>query len=414
MSFPKELQKAGKTQKDFEEKRKAFVNAGKASEENDIYLGLYEDLIDECKDYQELEEGYSNMARFLDQLGKESFEFQQKARQARLLGFESEGISKVRIISAECCDSCSEYDGRVIELKKALLNLPMPSSLCDATMSSEFCWSKANYQRVEDSASVSKNPPPATEFIPDPPSLEKGPKGKQSDADTSGTSRGFRDYLLPLFLLICGIAFLPFSWISCGFLVLWSLPFIPPLWNRLILKIPDLSGVWIRYSIGLLGIPLALLILLLPMLLDQRSPQNTRVALPDYEVLALQDQSNPGRSSLLVRIYAPDARSARERARVAMQAAKQIQQTELREDPRQPEYQHVSVVLEALQKKTGVSLPLAKAEYAPDGLGSTGAIKNAKQNQWTWNVSSSSIAYDPSNPPTYREFEKSLEPFQKR
>ena len=121
MSFPKELQKAGKTQKDFEEKRKAFENAGKASEENDIYLGLYEDLIDECKDYQELEEGYSNMARFLDQLGKESFEFQQKARQARLLGYENEGISKVRIISAECCDSCSEYDGRVIDLKKALL-----------------------------------------------------------------------------------------------------------------------------------------------------------------------------------------------------------------------------------------------------------------------------------------------------
>jgi hypothetical protein len=97
-----------------------------------------------------------------------------------------------------------------------------------------------------------------------------------------------------------------------------------------------------------------------------------------------------------------------------MQAAKQIQQTELREDPRQLEYQHVSVILEALQKKTGVSLPLAKAEYAPDGLGSTGAIKNAKQNQWTWNVSSSSITYDPSNPPTYREFEKSLELFQKR
>ena len=166
MSFPKVLQKAGKSQKDFEEKRKAFENAGKASEENDIFFGLYEDLIDECKDYQELEEGYSNMARFLDQLGKESFEFQQKARQARLLGFESEGISKVRIISAECCDSCSEFDGRVIELEKALLNLPMPSSLCGATMSSEFCWSKANYQRVEDSAAVSKNLPPATEFIP--------------------------------------------------------------------------------------------------------------------------------------------------------------------------------------------------------------------------------------------------------
>mgnify|MGYP007000220036 len=93
----------------------------------------------------------------------------------------------------------------------------------------------------------------------------------------------------------------------------------------------------------------------------------------------LQDQSNLGRSSLLVRIYAPDARSARERARVAMQAAKQIQQTELREDPRHPEYQHVSVVLEALQKKSGMSLPLAKAEYAPDGLGNSGAIKNAKQ-----------------------------------
>ena len=131
------------------------------------------------------------MALFLDQLGRESFEFQQKARQSRLLGFENEGINKVRIISAECCDSCSEYDGRVIELEKALLNLPMPSSLCGATMHSELCWSKANYQRVEDSASVSKNLPPATEFIPDPPSLDKGPKGKQSDAEMSGKSRGF-------------------------------------------------------------------------------------------------------------------------------------------------------------------------------------------------------------------------------
>ena len=94
MPFPKELQKAGKSQKDFEEKRKAFVNAGKASEENDIYLGLYEDLIDECKDYQELEEGYSNMAQFLDQLGKESFEFQQKHGRQGFWVLKAKGLAK--------------------------------------------------------------------------------------------------------------------------------------------------------------------------------------------------------------------------------------------------------------------------------------------------------------------------------
>ena len=53
MKLPPELLKAGKTVKDFEEKRNAFERAGKSSGEEEICIELYEDLIEECKDYQE-------------------------------------------------------------------------------------------------------------------------------------------------------------------------------------------------------------------------------------------------------------------------------------------------------------------------------------------------------------------------
>ena len=414
MKLPPELLKAGKTVKDFEEKRKAFERAGKSSDEEEICNELYEDLIEECKDYQELEEAFRSLARFLDQHGKESFEEQQKTLQARLLGFENEGATKVRISSSGCCESCREFDGKVLKLEQALLNLPMPSSQCSASGVSEFIWSSATYEITEESASVSKNPPSGAEFIPDPPRLEKESSVEGSKSEIPGTNKGLQDYFLPLFLILCGIIFLPFSWISGVFLILWSLPFIPLLWRNLERKLPDLSGGWIRYGTGLLGIPLALLILLLPMLLDQRSIKKNEVALPSYEVLSYQDQSIPGRSRLQVHIYAPNAVSARERARVAMQAAKQIQQTQLSENPNQPDYQYISVTLEAVRQKSGVSHPLAKAEYAPDGLGRNGDINPSKKNRWSWNVSSSSVPVESSNPDSYTGIEKSLEPFLKR
>ena len=97
-----------------------------------------------------------------------------------------------------------------------------------------------------------------------------------------------------------------------------------------------------------------------------------------------------------------------------MQAAKQIQQTQLSENPNQPDYQHISVTLEAVRQKSGVSHPLAKAEYAPDGLGPYGEKNSAKENKWSWNVSSSSVSVESSNPDSYKGIEKSLEPFLKR
>ena len=69
MKLPAELQKAGINEQDFEEKRKAYEKEGKSSGNEEICLGLYEDLIEECNGYQKLEKLFKAIARIQEHFG---------------------------------------------------------------------------------------------------------------------------------------------------------------------------------------------------------------------------------------------------------------------------------------------------------------------------------------------------------
>ena len=76
IELPDDLCRFGKTLMDYEAKRQALVIAGETCSEERISTELYEDLINDCKDYEKLEKLYRGIAHFLDQQEKDSFEYQ--------------------------------------------------------------------------------------------------------------------------------------------------------------------------------------------------------------------------------------------------------------------------------------------------------------------------------------------------
>ena len=91
-----------------------------------------------------------------------------------------------------------------------------------------------------------------------------------------------------------------------------------------------------------------------------------------------------------VTITAPGALNSRDRAKVVMEAAKQIHASEVYDDQIKFKYDYIFVSLEASKNNLGQGFILAEAEFAPDGAGSLGPLGNS-ENKWKWNVRSSNI-----------------------
>ena len=175
-----------------------------------------------------------------------------------------------------------------------------------------------------------------------------------------------------------------------------------------------MQGNWNRYGLGIIGIFGAVLIILVSILLDKQFNKVNETPLPAYIVLKSEDRSSETRSRLQVYIFAPSISNAKDRAQLVMLAAKQIQKSHLSEKPEWPNYQHVTVILEAFPNTSGPSLPLALAEYSPDGLGKQGKINDQPKNLTTWNVSSSHLNVDLQNPSNIRSLKGSLKTYLKK
>ena len=88
-SIPEELRSFGVTSKDFDEKEGVLTKTmGNEVDEKEVFLSLFQDLatkVIKAINYQILQMLYWNMALYKDKLGQDSFEFQQKSHQSRLL-----------------------------------------------------------------------------------------------------------------------------------------------------------------------------------------------------------------------------------------------------------------------------------------------------------------------------------------
>jgi len=423
VKIPEELAAFGITSKEFVEKKRGLAKSADAEvSDNDVIWELFQALTKKALSYEMLQMLFWNMAIFKDKLGQNSFEYQQKSHKSRLLDLEQKGKTKVKINATGCSASCRKLHNLVLPLEKALHSLPVPNPKCEATLYSENTWCTSIYLVAKESEKESPKLPPAVENVPEIPHLVKNSKNNASDsADKSAETLAEQAkentlaWLLSALTFSLGLGLLFFSPLAGGLLIAWSIPFFPPLMLRLRRSLPFLKHRWERWSLLGIGFLLALLLLLLTQLADQKiNTSSTKSTIPPYEVLLIEDQSISTRSRLRVSIVAPEALTARDRARVVMNAAKQIQASQVSDDPDNPQYEYISVVLEASTKSVGQGYALAEAEYAPDGRGQQGIMSDDPANQWKWNVSSSTARVNPDDTNSLQNVKGTLETFLKQ
>ena len=85
--------------------------------------------------------------------------------------------------------------------------------------------------------------------------------------------------------------------------------------------------------------------------------------------MLIEDHSSSTRSRIEVRIVDPKTRTARERARVSVNTAREILASQLSDDPKNPQYEYISIILEASKKTAGQGYAIAEVEFAPGGKG---------------------------------------------
>ena len=419
ISIPEELSILGVTTRDFEEKKN---NLAKSSEieinENDVIWELYKDLLKKALNFEILHMVYWNMAIFKDKLGQNSFEFQQKSHQSRLLHFMHQGKAKVKINASGCSYSCRKLHNLILPLSNAIKHLPIPNPKCESILHSSNTWCASIYQDAKDSEEESKILPPPVSKIPKLPELENYPEENKNESSSFSddqvnkiTDEDLKSWSFPLlgFFLSFGLFF--FSPILSAILIFWSILFSPPFVIRFIRVFPFFNKKWNRLGIFGIGLFLAFLTCIM-IILSERGINNfkEKSALPSYQILLLEDQSNNTRSRLYVRINAPEALNSRDRAQVVMEAAKQIHATEIPDDPNKLKYDYVFVTLEGSKENTGQGYVLAEAEFAPDGGGLLGSMSN-NGNKWKWNVRSSNIRIKPNNTLSDQKIKETLKTF---
>ena len=421
--IPEELTAFGITSKDYADKKRFLAKSTKTKvNQNDVIWELFQDLSKKAFSYEMLQMLFWNMAVFKDKLGQKSFEYQQKSHKSRLLDLKQKGETKVKINATGCSASCRKIHNLVLPLEKALKNLPVPNPKCDATLYSENTWCTSIYLVAKDSEKESVKLPPPVMDIPELPELVQNNENVVSNSTAKSEKRPSAQtedntlaWALAVLTLASGLGLFLFSPLAGALLASWSIPFFPPLMLRLRRSLPFLKHSWERWSLLGIGFLLALLILLITQFADRKINTSAKKStIPPYEVLLIEDQSSSTRSRLQVRIIAPEALTARDRARVAMNAAKQIQASQVSDDPNNPQYEFISVILEASENSAGQGYALAEAEYAPDGRGRQGVMSDDPENNWKWNVRSSKVRVNPDDTESVESAQGTLETFLKK
>jgi len=419
ISIPEELSVLGVTVRDFEEKKN---NLAKLSEievnKNDVFWELYKDLLKKALNFEILHMIYWNMAIFKDKLGENSFEFQQKSHQSRLLHLMHQGKTKVKINASGCSYSCSKLHNLILPLSNAINNLPIPNPKCESILHSSNTWCASIYQDAKDSEEESKILPPPVSKIPKLPKLENYPEENKNESSSFSkdqvnetTDEELKSWMFPLLSFFLSLGMFFYSPISSAILIFWGILFFPPFMIRFIRVFPCFNKKWKRLGIFVIGLLLAFLTFIIS-LLSERDINifKEKNVLPSYQILLIEDQSVNTRSRLYVSINAPEALNAKDRAQVVMKAAKQIHATEIPDNPNKIKYDYVFVTLKASKENTGQSYVLAEAEFAPDGGGLLGLMSN-NGNKWKWNVRSSNIQIKPDNNMSVQKIKETLKTF---
>ena len=418
-SIPEELRVLGVTSKDFEKKRRSLAKSlNYEISENKVFWELYKDLLNKAYNYEILQIIYWNMAILKDSIGQNSFEYQQKSQQSRLLNLRQQGKTKVKINADGCSASCKKLHNQVFPISKALRNLPIPNPKCETKLNSDNIFCKSIYLAAKDSEVVSIQLPSPVIEIPDFTDLVNvfnENKEKSSlffeNMNKNSIWQSILDWGVSIFTFFFGILMFFYSPITSLILVFWSLFFSPPLIRFLRRFIPYFKKKIYIFSTFLIG----LLIIFLPYFFSifpeiGTNPFYKKKSIPNFEILSIEDKSIDSRSMLYVSIEATEVKNARERALVVIEAAKQIYVTEYFDELNKLKYDYIFVTLEVNKKNSNQGYVLAEAEFAPEGGGFGGRVSN-NEKKWKWNVRSSNIKINNNNLESLQKVKGTLKTF---
>lgn len=90
--------------------------------------------------FAELSHLYYEMARFLNEEGKDFFHVLQQSKEMELEHLKTMGIKKVEIMCGPgACPSCLKLNKKILTIEEALKTMPVPNKDCTNTLYDNFC-----------------------------------------------------------------------------------------------------------------------------------------------------------------------------------------------------------------------------------------------------------------------------------
>lgn len=142
--FKKNLERYGINNKLFEKERLELSKKfGKDPSEEDVIWSIFNQLIIRFADnLQELKMIYYEMALFLNEEGRDSFQMGEMSRKMELLLLKKQGIKKVKILGTNGCEKCRKQNGKSYSISTALKTMPLPNKECTYHLNNDkygFC-----------------------------------------------------------------------------------------------------------------------------------------------------------------------------------------------------------------------------------------------------------------------------------
>lgn len=126
----------GVTESDFDKTKDTLSKRfGKEAPARDVIWGLFNQVITQTKDPTTLSGIYSQMALFVNEEGRDSFQYQELSTKMSLfqLKQQTQGVTeKVEVVTCgkDSCPECQKLSGKVFLIDKALEEMPIPNRKC--------------------------------------------------------------------------------------------------------------------------------------------------------------------------------------------------------------------------------------------------------------------------------------------
>ncbi|MBI2415792.1 MAG: hypothetical protein HYV33_03970 [Candidatus Kerfeldbacteria bacterium] len=127
----KNLSPYGMGKKDFEiEKNELEKKFGQQPTDQDVLYSLFNKLVVQTSDFQDLKSIYYSMALFLNEEGHDSLNANRSSAKMGLAALKNFGVKKVEILVNSGCEECQKLAGQIFDIDKAMTDLPIPNQAC--------------------------------------------------------------------------------------------------------------------------------------------------------------------------------------------------------------------------------------------------------------------------------------------